>query len=116
MYMKSIEKLNEREARVNSTKMKKIDKRAMRDGSHALLNKVLEDQLCGCNIVGAGNLPSPIRIVFCKTHAAATELLKAVHELLDLPSVKYGSDGAAIVADRMGRAAVAKAKGKTKTK
>lgn len=46
------------------------EKHALANGTHALLYKVIQQPSCGCKIVGAGNLPSPVRIEFCKAHKA----------------------------------------------
>ncbi len=49
---------------------KEAEKHAVDTGTHALLYKVVQWPKCGCKIVGAGNLPSPVRIRFCKAHKA----------------------------------------------
>lgn len=60
------------------------EKWAMENGTHALLNKVVEFKPCGCKVAGAGNLKSPVRIVFCKTHASVeVDRQEKVNDLLD---------------------------------
>jgi hypothetical protein len=36
----------------------------------ALMGKTLQLPPCGCTIEGAGTLPDPVRIVFCRVHAS----------------------------------------------
>lgn len=53
---------------------------AVEHGTHALLNKVVKFAPCGCKPDGAGNLPSPVRVVFCKQHKVAIETLREVYQ------------------------------------
>lgn len=60
------------------------EKWAIENGTHALLNKVVEFKPCGCKVVGAGNLKSPVRIEFCEAHASVeADRQDKVNKLLD---------------------------------
>lgn len=57
---------------------------AIENGTHALLNKVVESKPCGCKVAGAGNLKSPVRIEFCKAHASVeADRQDKINKLLD---------------------------------
>jgi hypothetical protein len=60
--------------------IRKGEEWALKNGTHALMHKVIKAQPCGCDVQGAGNLKSPVRIVFCKKHEAVTRLLKLLRQ------------------------------------
>ena len=48
----------------------KGERLALASGRHRLMGAVLQLPPCGCTVEGAGNLLSPIKIVYCKAHKA----------------------------------------------
>lgn len=59
---------------------KEIERHAVETGTHRLMGAVLSSNPCGCNVIGVGNLQSPIRIEFCKKHKKALEVLHEVYQ------------------------------------
>lgn len=57
-----------------------IQKHAVETGTHRLLYATIQNAPCGCTVDGAGNLQSPIRVVFCKKHKKALEVLHEVYQ------------------------------------
>lgn len=55
----------------------------------ALMWKTLQLPPCGCTIAGAGTLPDPVRIIFCKAHTSdalknLTDVVEGVFKKLPL--------------------------------
>lgn len=59
---------------------KEAEKYAIETGTHALLYKVIKFKPCGCKIKGAGNLPFPVQIEFCKKHEVALGVIREVYQ------------------------------------
>jgi hypothetical protein len=59
-----------------------------------LCGAVMDHKPCGCEVIGNGTLPSPLRIKYCSTHKAAEDLLLALeaqHRWQNLPQGNPGS-------------------------
>lgn len=54
-------------------------KYAIDRGTHALMNRVIQNKPCGCTVDGAGNLPSPVRVEFCEKHNKALDVIRAIY-------------------------------------
>lgn len=65
--------------------IRKGEEWALKNGTHALMYKVLKSEPCGCAIQGAGNLKSPVRIVFCKKHKAALKVIEKIFVAHECP-------------------------------
>lgn len=64
---------------------KEGQKYALEHGTHALLNKVVKVEPCGCKPDGAGNLPSPVRVAFCTQHGKALKVIRQLKMLHECP-------------------------------
>ena len=62
--------------------IKNSEEWAVKNGTHALMYKVIQSVPCGCEVVGAGNLKSPVRIEFCPMHKAAPKLFETLEAII----------------------------------